>query len=639
MEENSIMMMGQRVPLMIFGTVIVGTGAAGYGAALCLHRRGQRDIAVVTEGVCMGTSRNTGSDKQTYYKLTLSGGEADSVWDMAQTLFDGGCMDGDNALCEAALSAESFLRLKELGVPFPQNRYGEYIGYKTDHDPRERATSVGPYTSKRMTECLQTAAQSEGIAVLDKLQVVRILTEGEEYKAVLCLNCEEDSFVIIQSKNMIYAVGGPAGIYGKSVYPAAHHGASGIAFEAGAAGQNLTEWQYGLASVNPRWNVSGTYMQALPRFISVGADGREKEFLADAFGAQGAVLDNTFLKGYGWPFNVKAAKGPSLIDLLVYRETEAGRRVFMDFRRNPGQPVLDFTQLGSEAKDYLIRNGACFGTPVQRLRHMNKPAYAFFQEHGVDLETQPLEIALCAQHNNGGLAVDCWWQTNIAGFFAAGEVAGTHGVYRPGGSALNAGQVGAARAAQYIAERRHGLPQGELSAAALAQAEACMRVGLRALSQEDTLEGLVRETAGQMDRHGGAVRNAAGICKAAAQTESLLAEFESLVHIKNSGQLSNLYRFRDNLISRLVYLEAMADYIGRGGGSRGSALYTDQTGSLPHPSLPEKFRFREETGGSGQIQQVRYHPETGCSFLWRPVRPLPREEDSFENIWKVYRNE
>ena len=45
------------------------------------------------------------------------------------------------------------------------------------------------------------------------------------------------------------------------------------------------------------------------------------------------------------------------------------------------------------------------------------------------------------------LAVDCWWQTDVEGLFAAGEAAATHGVYRPGGSALNAGQVGSMRVA------------------------------------------------------------------------------------------------------------------------------------------------------------------------------------------------
>ena len=129
-----------------YTAVVVGTGVAGYNAALQLFRAGVTDIAIVTEGVQTGTSRNTGSDKQTYYKMSLSGASPDSPHAMAEDLFAGGCVDGDTALVEAALSVPCFLELARLGVPFPTNRYGEYVGYQTDHDTRGRATSAGPLT-------------------------------------------------------------------------------------------------------------------------------------------------------------------------------------------------------------------------------------------------------------------------------------------------------------------------------------------------------------------------------------------------------------------------------------------------------------------------------------------------------------
>ena len=62
---------------------------------------------------------------------------------------------------------------------------------------------------------------------------------------------------------------------------------------------------------------------------------------------------------------------------------------------------------------------------------MNQPAIDFYRDKGVDLYTQPSEIALCAQHNNGGIGIDCWWQTDVNGLFAVGEAAASHGVYRP----------------------------------------------------------------------------------------------------------------------------------------------------------------------------------------------------------------
>jgi succinate dehydrogenase/fumarate reductase flavoprotein subunit len=63
-------------------------------------------------------------------------------------------------------------------------------------------------------------------------------------------------------------------------------------------------------------------------------------------------------------------------------------------------------------------------------------------------------VDVCAQHNNGGLYADLWWQSNVKGLFPVGEVCGDFGVYRPGGTALNATQVDSLRAAQYINSKR-----------------------------------------------------------------------------------------------------------------------------------------------------------------------------------------
>lgn len=658
-----------------FNTVVVGTGAAGYNCADRLYSYGQKDIAIVTEGVNRGTSRNTGSDKQTYYKLTLSGSDPDSVREMAQTLFDGQCVDGDIALCEAALSVQGFLHLVELGVPFPRNRWGEYIGYKTDHDPRRRATSVGPYTSRMMTECLQRSVESKDIPVFDGFLAIAILSDGKTCSGLLCLDCKnaenpEDRYVAFRCRNVVWATGGPAGMYRDSVYPLGHLGATGTAFAAGAMGKNLTEWQYGLASVKPRWNVSGTYMQALPRFISTEKDGSdEREFLNDFFSDKGQLLTYIFLKGYQWPFDVrKVEKGSSIIDILVYLEQKKGRKVYLDFRSNPcgnrsgkgsdpcedssdgqSEPCknssggeLDFSLLSAEAYDYLSRAGACFGTPIERLSHMNQPAVDFYLDKGVDLRKEPLEIALCAQHNNGGLAIDAWWQTNVRGLFAVGEAAASHGVYRPGGSALNAGQVGSARAAQYIAARGQGEAEDSVYQDSLEKALAeCRRTEeLAAGSVGKAVCGVQKlwdEAALDMSTFGSAIRSRQGIEGLLGRVKKRRAEFSQTVRISSASQLPQLFRLRDMLLCQQVYLEAMLNYLTEGGDSRGSALYTNPDGIHPYSRLPEEFTYRlEEPDGGSRIQEVLWKGDA-CEFFWRRPRPIPEDDDFFENVWRKYR--
>ena len=285
--------------------VVIGSGCAGLNAADWLVSLGEKDVLLITDGMKRGTSRNAGSDKQTYYKLSLAGGAPDSVLDMANDLIGEG-VNGDTALAEAAGSAQAFLRLVQLGVPFPTNEYGEFIGYQTDHDERGRATSAGPLTSKLMTEALEREVVAKGVRVLEPVVAFHILKQNGRAAGVLAFDIAANRLKLVLAANIIAATGGPA--------------------------------------------------------------------------------------------------------VQLYRD------------------------------------------------------------HGIDLETELLEVRVCAQHHNGGAAVDSHWQTTLPGLYCAGEAAGSFGAYRPGGSALNATQVGSMRAAQHIVfETQRSIP--ELSDDLLAQAE------------------------------------------------------------------------------------------------------------------------------------------------------------------------
>ena len=639
-------------------TAIIGTGAAGYNAALRLSKTGDQNVAIFTMGVMNSTSRNTGSDKQTYYKLSLAGSAPDSPDAMARDLFGGRCVDGDHALCEASLSAQCFYQLSELGVPFPVNRFGESVGYQTDHDVRGRATSAGPLTSKLMTECLAREVERMGVTVYDHAQVVRILKD-ESGKALgfVALNTaakgEDDRLLCVVCQNIVWATGGPAGIYADSVYPLGHVGSTGVALEAGAKAKNLTEWQYGLASVAPRWNVSGTYMQVLPRFVSVDADGNEYEFLSEYFTDLGECLSRVFRKGYEWPFDSRRAReGSSVIDLLVYRETKLrGRRVYLDFRRNPGGlDELPYDRLDDEARKYLENAGACFGTPIERLDHMNRPAIELYASKGVDITKDMLEIALCAQHNNGGLDVDLWWQTSVPGLFAAGEVAGTHGVYRPGGSALNAGQVGSLRAAQYIARNRAGLPD---DAAALAMCKVteqaagevltlCDKLLQNGAERGDNTQALLNEHRADMSACAAAIRNEGAMTALIQKNRALLDAFDKKVAAVGTIGLARAFSLRDTLITQIAVLSAMMDYVGAGGRSRGSALYTAPDGQSAAGLEDEAeglFCYLSDEGALDTMTQTLDYDAAAmaCRASWREVRPLPEGGGFFENVWRSYR--
>ena len=663
MQRSTITLAGMTLPVVTVNTAVVGSGAASLNCAVQLDRYGCSDLVIVTDALGGGTSNNTGSDKQTYYKLSLSGAGTDSTFEMAESLFAGGSMHGDIALIEATLSAQSFHHLVSLGVPFPHNRYGGFVGYKTDHDPRQRATSAGPKTSMLMFRALRAEVERRNLPVLDGCEVIAVLTAGEgdarRAAGLLCVDRaevdeENHGLFLINATNVVYGTGGPAVIYRASVYPEVHTGSSGIAFEAGIPGQNLTEWQYGLASTQFRWNVSGTYQQVIPRYISTDQHGNDaREFLNPFFDSMETLTTDIFLKGYQWPFDPRKVLnfGSSIVDILVYHETVVrGRRVYMDFRANPspaGNAKLapfSIDALGEEAKRYLVNSNALQATPIERLHHMNPLAIELYKEHGIDLWSEPLEVAVCAQHNNGGLKGNIWWESDVRHFFPVGEVNGSHGVYRPGGSALNSGQCGSLRAAQYICARYQDAPPAPEQFAALVGAQvqqrrAQMDALLAAGGSVDRLRDFRRALQERMTAYGAHVRDLGKVSEALRQARAQLAEWERC-GVGVADDLLYAWKNRDALITQITYLAAMEEYLKRGGVSRGSYMVMDAAGDLPCPGLGDEFRFvLGEDHLKEEICEATYQPDTTVALTWTPRRPVPAEDGWFENVWADYRED
>lgn len=652
MNVDFVEVKGFKIPVYSFNTVILGSGAAGLNCAVHLFTNGQKDIAVVTENLYGGTSRNSGSDKQTYYKISLYGTISDSPYEMAHTLFSGGAMHGDIALVEATLSAQEFFHLVQIGVPFPHDRYGAYIGYKTDHDQKGRGTSAGPYTSWIMHERLLEQVKSLGIEIFDKHEAISLFRYGDKVVGVLCLNKDkinDENFgmVLFNCTNLVFATGGPGALFRSSVYPETQKGCIGLALEIGARARNLSEFQFGLASVKFRWNVSGTYQQVIPTYISTDKDGGdEKEFLNDFFPSVGVLATCIFLKGYEWPFDARKIENysSSLIDLLVYRETvKLGRRVFLDFRRNI--TGFRFEDLGKVAYEYLKKSDALFGTPIERLQKMNPQAIQVYAEHGIDLTKEPLEIAVCAQHCNGGLAVNVWWEsTNIKHLFPIGEVSGTHGVYRPGGAALNSGQVGGYRAAQYIAARYEENPPPIDDFLKMIKRDLEKKIDLlvyfaeRAEPRSTSLIKVKNEIQERMTSHAAHIRSLEGVRKALDEAYLLKKRLKDYLVPSSREDLLEVFRILELTITHIAVLESIRAYLERGGGSRGSYIVLDPNGVLPCEKLGHEWRYKPFNNGlMDEICEIWFDENMEVHVEWAKVRPIPAEEAWFERVWRNFR--
>lgn len=124
------------------------------------------------------------------------------------------------------------------------------------------------------------------------------------------------------------------------------------------------------------------------------------------------MASNIFRKGYQWPFHSTRMLdfGSSLVDLAIFRESAAGRRVFMDFNRNPlavpGDLPFSLDRLDADVSSYIENAGAMTELPINRLRHMNPLAIELYRRYKIDIASEPLEFAVNNQHMNGGIMVD-----------------------------------------------------------------------------------------------------------------------------------------------------------------------------------------------------------------------------------------
>ena len=641
MKKTYIDVNGKSIPCHTLDALVIGSGCAGFNAADWLYDLGVTDVAMVTEDINCGTSRNTGSDKQTYYKLSLSSSENDSVMDMCHSLFEGKSVNGDTALSEAACSVRSFIKLVNLGVPFPTNDYGEFVGYMTDHDSHRRATSVGPLTSKYMTEALQKSVERKNIPIFDKTFIIKLICKEGKVLGALGIDKtklmeETHGLTFFACSNIVMATGGPAGIYYDSVYPVCHKGMSSVAIEAGAGCANLQEWQYGLASVDFRWNVSGTYQQVIPRYISIDEEGREYEFLNDYFQNPADAVNNVFKKGYQWPFDSAKIQGSSIIDLIIYNETvNKNRKVYMDFRREPSALTDGFDILSEEAYTYLENSDALIPTPIKRLEKMNPKAIELYRSHGIDLFTEPLRVAVCAQHNNGGVAVDSNWQSDIDGLYVAGEAAGTFGVYRPGGSALNSTQVGSLRAAEAIALKyRNGfvnhIEEADISLLCRDAIEFVLSMG-DGKNYLEEIKDLTDIYAKRMSAVAAHIRIPSEMEKLMADITEELSDLFARYKDADICNIINLYRLKDVLVTQKAVLSAMVKTANEAG-SRGGSVVSEE-------KITDSAIFSVTADGNGSCDDKIFvtHMKNGVvSTDLTDIRPIPRTDMWFENVWNQY---
>ena len=357
------------MPVRRCEALVLGSGAAGLRAAVELKRR---DVDVVDRHP-ERVRRHVGllGLRQADPAYGHGADRGDDFRAMADALGAGGAMDEDAAYVEAVGSPRALASLQYLGLPIPQDRLGGVLRYQTDHDEVGRATSCGPRTSRLMVQVLAKEAIRLDVPVINHATGVRILVEPGPPRRVagaLAMRPKHRPTTIPSASPsssaiaLVIAAGGPGELYRDSVYPRHCFGSLGLALEAGIEAVNLTESQFGIGT--PRDGFPG--ICPAPTCSACRTSSRSTR-------AAGSATSSATITGprrsSPRTSSAKAISGLSTrracsssarasFDLAVFRETQAGRQVFMDFNRNPRagpgrRAVLDLDRLDADVRAYL----------------------------------------------------------------------------------------------------------------------------------------------------------------------------------------------------------------------------------------------------------------------------------------------
>jgi len=134
----------------------------------------------------------------------------------------------------------------------------------------------------------------------------------------------------------------------------------------------------------------------------------------------------------------------------------------------------------------------------------------------------------------------------------------------------------------------------------------------------------------RMSGAGAHIRRLGPVRDAARDARDMCLGFDAQARANGAGDLPAVLRNRDLCLAHAVYLAAIAEYLERGGQSRGSFLVLGEDGqwALNLPGAFVDSHVLEVSVGDGLT------PRTA----WVDVRPIPEDEGWFETVWKAFRN-
>ena len=210
---------------------------------------------------------------------------------------------------------------------------------------------------------------------------------------------------------------------------------------------------------------------------------------------------------------------------------------------------------------------------------------------------------------------------------------------------MNSGQVGSMRLAMYISNRYNSKPQDVKHFMVLAEAQIKKKLDVaqklvdRRAKGKSFIQTTREEIQDRMSNFGAHIRDPRQIKKAIIEAWNLLSRMKSEMRVPSAKELPQAFKNLDLCLTHALYLEAIGEYLRKGGQSRGSYLVLNPKGEKPLKELGDEWKFRMNEKDSfvdKKILEIFLDEQGKIRKQWVDARPIPQEENWFENVWLDY---